>query len=108
MVENLVIFSTAAVGAALQELLYWYDIYKRLEFKKYNRLMNSASYWAIVSAFIVMTGLVAIIWFSGGPQPIPRDVFVFGISLPLIIKQVYRARPGQIKLGTSDEYFDVR
>ena len=44
MAGSLVIFLSAVLGAALQEILKWYDIYKRLDFKKYDKLIKSARY----------------------------------------------------------------
>jgi hypothetical protein len=106
--DNLLVFSSAALGASLQELLYWHDIYKRLDFKKYDKLIKSARYWLIVSTFILATGAVALIWFNGQTKPPLKDVLLFGASLPLLIKQVVRSKPARIKLGSSgSEYFNA-
>lgn len=112
MREALLIFASAALGATVQEILCWYDIYKRLDAEKHQSLINSRKYWGIVCAFIVVTGLISLIWFNNqnnDQHPNLRDVLVFGISLPLIVKQIIRSRPEQIRLGSRDgAYFDGR
>ncbi len=113
MSNALLIFGSAAVGAALQEVLYWYEAYKSLEIDKYQMLMRSAQYWITISAFILLTGIVAIIWFQGDKDlPRLKDVLIFGVSLPLIVKQIVRSRPDGTKLGSRDNgsisYFDLK
>jgi len=110
MADYLLIFVSAAVGASAQEVLYWYDIYKKLEHKKYEKLMQSRRYWMIVGFFILATGVMAMLWFDATQKAPPkRDVLLFGITLPLLIKQLIRSRPGGIKLGSNDDgYFDIR
>ena len=110
MGDGVLIFLSASTGAAMQELLYWYEIYKSLDFAKYQSLIRSRPYWMIVAGLVLITGIVALFWFGDeGHASNKRDVFVFGISLPLIVKQLMRARPEQIKLGGKGvSYFDVR
>ncbi|MGM4903015.1 hypothetical protein AB8B21_29195 [Tardiphaga sp. 866_E4_N2_1] len=56
------------------------------------------------------SGLVALVWFDDAKDPPKlREVFVFGVSLPLIVKQFLKSRPENITLGAkSASYFDVR
>ncbi|MCA1467452.1 hypothetical protein I6F09_06085 [Bradyrhizobium sp. IC3195] len=114
MASEFLIFGSAAAGAALQEVLYWYEAYKSLDIEKYKVLMNSVQYWIIVVAFILVTGVVAVIWFQDDKDvPKLRDVLIFGVSLPLIVKQIIRSRPmDNLKLGPSDQtsvsYFDLK
>lgn len=106
--DSLVIAGAAAMGAVVQETVYWYNIRHNLDEEKYRILIRSARYWVIVSAMIVVTAVVSLIWYSGDEDPGVRAAFAFGIGLPLLVKQLGQASSGSIKLGAKNlSYFRI-
>ena len=108
MAQSLLTFASAALGAALMEVVYWREIYRKSNYEKYDRLIRSARYWVPACSFVIGTGLAAMIWFKNEASPDWRSVLAFGVSFPLVLKQLKQGLPGQMKLGKGDGgYFDV-
>lgn len=97
---------SAALGAVIQELLYWYNLRHSLDEAKYRALVRSSGYWLIMGVWLVASGILSLILLD---NPSSRDAFVFGIALPLLIKQIGQAQTGQVTLGSgASSYFSMR
>lgn len=89
----------AALGAAVQELIYWYNLRHQLDEERYQRLIASKGYWIVVGAFVIGAALSAMVWFAGGEKVSHKESFIFGVGLPLLIKQLGLARGSKVTLG---------
>lgn len=92
----------SSFGAAVQEIIYWYNLRHNLDEVKYVSLMRSGGYWLALSAMVAGTGLAAFFWFSGPAWPAAREALTFGIGLPLLVKQLGNAAGGGVKFGARD------
>jgi hypothetical protein len=92
---NLKIILIAAFGAAMLELIYWYELRKRLENRRYRKLLRSWAYWFVIGSFVVGSGVATWIWYgmepAGKMSQDPRDYFLVGAALPLLLKGAVRA-----------------
>lgn len=88
------IFITTAIpavfGAAVQELLYWYNLRGQLTAQRYQRLIRSSTYWWITGGMILAAGVFATFWFWAPTEP--RISLGFGVTFPLFLKEMQRAR----------------
>jgi hypothetical protein len=94
-----ILAAAAAGGAAIQELVYWYNLRHQLDRPRYRKLIGSTTYWAVVAATLVGTGLVAMLWYYEASAVSPKEALVFGIGLPLFVKQLAQSRADTVKLG---------
>jgi hypothetical protein len=97
--QHLTVAGSAAMGAVVQETIYWYNLRHKLEAEEYRALIRSAKYWAVVSAMIIVTAVVSLIWYSGEDNPGARAAFTFGVGLPLLVKQLGQAATPSVRLG---------
>jgi hypothetical protein len=113
---SLAIFLPAAFGAAMQELIYWWQLRFKLNQKKYIAQIRSPIYWALVFAMIVASALGTVVWFSDH-STVARDCMIFGAAFPLIFKHTVNATTDSRRtLGGNDlsghevirTYFDMR
>jgi hypothetical protein len=79
--------ASAALGALLQEILWWWSLRRSLEEAKYEKLLRSKPYWAVTALFVLISGAVALVWFQGKQGTPWKDALIFGAFLPLVIKQ---------------------
>jgi hypothetical protein len=93
------LFLYAAGGAAIQEILWWHNLRFELEKRKYQKLLSSGPYWGITLAFIASAGVVALAWYAARKDFSPRDVLLFGASLPLLLKATAKSRKPEQHLG---------
>lgn len=116
---NLKIILIAAFGAAMLELVYWYELRKRLDNRRYRKLLRSRAYWVVVGLFIVGSGLATWVWYgaeqAGQMSQDPRDYFLVGAAIPLLLKSAVRAlgTGGAPHLGSEEggvwgDYFQTR
>jgi hypothetical protein len=94
----------------MQEVLHWYNLRMNLAEQKYAQLLSSKLYWGAVSAFIFFSGAVCIVWFWDAAAD-PKTLFVFGASLPALMKQVGNGALAKSHLGTGElvnDYFLAR
>ncbi|HYD14803.1 MAG TPA: hypothetical protein VEA77_00240, partial [Hyphomicrobium sp.] len=104
--STMTVAGSAALGAVVQELLYWYNLRHSLDERKYRTLVRSPGYWLIMTTWVVASGILSLILLDA---PSSRDAFVFGIALPLLIKQIGQAQTGQVTLGSgTSSYFSMR
>lgn len=96
----------AALGAATQELLYWYNLKYNLDQPKYAKLLRSRAYWSIIAAWITASALLSLVVLE---EPSARDAFFFGVALPLLIKQIGQAQTSGTTLGgNASAYFALK
>jgi hypothetical protein len=116
---NLKIILIASFGAAMLELIYWYELRNRLENRRYRNLLRSTSYWVIVGAFIIGSGIATWIWYgmeqSGQMSREPREYFLVGAAFPLLLKRAFGAidSSGKPTLGANErpvwrDYFQLK
>ena len=85
----------AILGAALQELVHWYDIRNTLTQKRYVTLLRSPAYWLITALMVLGSSLGTWIWLDGENQSL-RTFLITGAAFPLILKKAVSAiRNGQ-------------
>ncbi len=76
----------SAAGAALQELLYWYQLQGRLSSADVKRL-KSRFYWVLVVLVVLASGLGGWAWFSkGNGSPSAWDCLLVGAAFPALFK----------------------
>jgi hypothetical protein len=77
------------------ELVYWYELRRRLESRRYRKLMRSRPYWLVVGLTIVGSGLATWVWYglepAGQMSQDARDYFLVGAAFPLLLKAAVRA-----------------
>lgn len=116
---NLKIILIASFGAAMLELIYWYELRKRLENRRYRKLLRSIWYWLIVIAFILGSGLATWIWYgmepTGRMSRAPREYLLLGAVMPLLFKKAVSTffSNGTSKLGSDEsslwkDYFQAQ
>jgi ABC-type Fe3+-siderophore transport system permease subunit len=104
---NLKIILIASFGAAMLELIFWHELRNRLDNRRYRKLLRSTSYWLIVGAFIIGSGVATWIWYgaeqSGQMSREPREYFLVGAAFPLLLKRAVSAidSSGKPTLGDS-------
>lgn len=76
----------AAVGAGLQELVFWYELRARLEAHNYRALRSSAAYWITTVLMIIGSGVGAVIWFYPDSTTL-RTYLLTGAAFPLLLKK---------------------
>ena len=96
----LIAFGVAAVGAALQEVLYWYGLKQQLHQPEYDSMLRSRRYWIIVGAMIIGSGLGTSIVYGGRIQA-PDVLIVLGAAFPLTFKKLIAAS-GEPRLGATE------
>ena len=99
-IEMLNIMWPAALGALLQEALWWWNMRRVAADGDFIKIVSSIRYWLTVSVFVILAALVAVVWFDQKVDPSKRDVLVFGAFLPLILKQAGKAVLSGQDLGT--------
>ncbi|HYC05430.1 MAG TPA: hypothetical protein VED40_19215 [Azospirillaceae bacterium] len=93
-------FLSSAFGFLLQELLWWYRLRQRLATQEYDQLVRSKSYWVITLLIAFGCRVFAIIWFHDRFMSVSlRDFFLFGASVPVLVKQSIAAGSEKIHLG---------
>jgi hypothetical protein len=78
------------LGAALQELLYWYDARAKLSLPKYSRLIKSPAYWAITILMAIGSACGCYVWFHGTMNT-PATYLIAGAAFPLFLKKAVSA-----------------
>lgn len=76
------------LGVIIQELLWWYNIRRKLSIKKYKNLIRSWGYWIMsfsLAAFTVI-GIMAWKWNSIGSYS-TLDLMLFSAAIPVFIKE---------------------
>ncbi|MHA7212241.1 hypothetical protein ACX83E_00095 [Burkholderia pseudomallei] len=97
------VFLPAALGAAMQETVYWWQLRFKLNQKKYRDQMRSPIYWALVLVMIFGSATGTVFWF-GDHAGVARDYLVFGAAFPLIFKHAAdAASDARRKLGPKSE-----
>lgn len=104
------VFGVAVLGAALQELVYWYSLRKQLDKRKYKALLRSRKYWAVTILMIGFSGLGTWAWFEGAGTHTAKEFLVTGAAFPLILKKAVAAatadKPADLgELSLLREYF---
>lgn len=89
----------ALVGAALQEIVHWYDLRKHLDDEKDQRVLKSGWYWFWTGAMILITPVAVHFWFEGQSGVTSHSVLLTGAAVPLIFKKAVRA----FGTGTAEE-----
>jgi len=89
-----------AIGATLQEAIYWYDLRYSLQEDKHQALLKSTEYWIITVAMIILATVGTWIWFDGAKVD-ARHYMLVGASFPLIFKAAVPAvaRRRSVKAG---------
>jgi len=116
---NLKIIFIASFGAAILELIDWYDLRKRLEERRYRKLLRSTAYWVVVIFFILGSGAATWIWYgaeqSGQMSREPREYFLVGAATPLLLKRAISSfgSSGGASLGAEEgsvwkDYFRIK
>lgn len=119
---NLKIILIASFGSAMLELIYWYELRKRLENRRYRRIVRSRIYWIVVILFSIGSGVATWIWYgmesSEHMSREPREYFLVGAAIPLILKSAVRTfgSSGTATLGSDKasgfsilkDYFQTR
>lgn len=98
------------LGAALQEILHWYNLRMKLRQQKYIRLLRSPYYWSVVLCFVVATGGICQLWFWDVTSD-PKTLFLFGASVPALMKQAGSGALAKAHLGAGEvvnDYFLAR
>ena len=99
MYAHLLLFGSAATGATLQEAIWWYNLRLQLSNTKYRRLFRSPSYWLVTAAFIALTGVAALFWYSDQPNVPGKEVILLGAAMPLLLKQGIKTGKPEQHLG---------
>lgn len=82
-------FLAGCFGAAFQELLHWYNLRRRLDEKKYNKLLRSAGYWVIVVLFICGGAAGSVLWYADFSSHVPIFHYVVvSAAFPTIFKRM--------------------
>jgi len=82
----------AMLGAAFQELLYWYQLRGQLTSAQNQVLLRSPIYWAITCAMIVASGFGTAIFYGDRVKAID-GLCILGAAFPLIFKKLVNAAP---------------
>ena len=91
--------AVALLGAAMQELLYWYEIRARLHIAQTAKLLRSPAYWLITILMILVCGIATHFWYLPDAQPL-RTYLLTGAALPLLLKQGVKVlTPDKQRLG---------
>jgi hypothetical protein len=90
MTPTMFVILTAAFGAVLQELLFWYSARYTLGQAKYRALLRSTGYWVLLVAMAIGSGLACYLWFSPDLQA-PRTNLLFGAAFPALFKKAVGA-----------------
>ncbi|HYG47863.1 MAG TPA: hypothetical protein VD846_07955 [Allosphingosinicella sp.] len=98
--QLLLLAATAGLGAVLQEFLYWYNLRHRLDEAEYRKLIRSPGYWMVVALWIIIAAVLAMLYFEGRLEATKWDALLFGVGLPLFIKQLGKAQTGTDTLGS--------
>lgn len=96
----------ALVGAALQELLHWYNLRQHLSEAKNERILQSAPYWACTTLVLLLTPVAVHYWYDNEPSVTSRTLLLSGAAMPVLLKKGIRALLGSIpedKLGPNGE-----
>jgi hypothetical protein len=88
------------LGALLHELVYLYGIKGRLQQKQFKTIFSYPSYWIIVCAMTLGSGLAGYFWFAPDVQPL-RTYLLFGAAFPILFKRAMTALPGQLVKSAS-------
>ena len=103
----------ASFGAALQELVSWYNLRNTLDAETQQKLMKSKAYWVITGLMIVGAGVGTWVWFNGEKHQF-REYFLTGAAFPLLIKKGLSAisngettKLGDESKSSIQEYFRV-
>lgn len=116
---NFKIILIASFGSAMLELMYWYELRKRLDNRRYRKLFRSRAYWIIVIGFVLSSGVATWIWYgaehSGEMSREPREYFLVGAAIPLLLKRAVNSfsSSGGTALGANanslwKDYFQIR
>jgi hypothetical protein len=92
---------SALFGAAIQEVIYWFDLRRNLDNDEYVKLRRSLAYWVVTALMIVGSAIGTAIWFSDETVS-PKNAMVFGAAFPLFLKHVVSAAGSRARLGTKD------
>jgi hypothetical protein len=114
-ISNVVTLAVAALlGAAAQELMWWYEIRHEIDAERYRRLIRSGAYWAVVVATMLLsTGGTLFMNWDRLSVVRHSDFLIFGAAFPLIFKQLVGSagrRMKTSKLGVASElasYFRI-
>jgi hypothetical protein len=96
----------AAAGSLVQECFHWYDLRGKLGPERYQALIQSRLYKAIVVGMVVMSPLTSWLLFSqklGGDQM--QDVqSIMGAACPLIARKIVSALTKNLHLRFSTTF----
>lgn len=94
----------AALGASIQEVVYWYNARGKLAAEKYRTLIKSPAYWLLTLAMVAVSALGTWVWFKNEQQT-PRMYMVVGAGFPLLLKQAVSALLSkESKFGLADNW----
>ena len=97
-----------ALGALLQELLFWYNAKTKLDTAEYRAILKSAWYWLVITGMAVGSGVASYFWFSPEQQS-ARTYLLFGAGFPVLFKKAVDAFiPKETHLGTDSEHTRLR
>jgi hypothetical protein len=92
---------SALLGAGILEVIYWREIYQKLEAAKYRKLINSRSYWVLTVLFVLGSALGSIIW-NHGETSRPKDYFIVAAAFGPIVKSALKSFSPKRTLGDND------
>ena len=90
----------AALGASLQELIYWYDLRRKMG-DEGGKLAKLPSYWLITALMIVGSAFGTAVWYVDSGTQSPRTYLLVGAAFPLLLKKAVSAfGTSPVKLGS--------
>lgn len=109
----------ASFGAAMLELIDWYELRKHLQESRYRKLLRSTAYWVVVIVFILVSGVATWIWYgaeqSGQMSREAREYLLVGAAIPLLLKRAISSigSSGGATLGADEgsvwkDYFRIK
>jgi len=100
----------ASFGAAIQELMYWFELRYYLGDKKKWEALKSIRYWTVTILMIISSGLGTWILYDE-TLTIKSAQFILGAAFPMIFKKLVKQMNSQsTQLGinfTIKDYFQI-
>ena len=91
-------YLSAALGAFILELAYWWQLRQQLDREKYRAIFKSRAYWAICALMVLLSPLACLIWFYDESPPSLRTYLLLGAAFPQFLKHAVNVVIGKERI----------
>jgi len=91
MDSNIAFMLVASFGSLCQEILYWFELKKKMDEAENQKVLKSPYYWVLTVLVIIISGVGTWLLFYDDTPVKLKIPFVLGAAFPYLFKKIVQA-----------------